>query len=89
MLRVPVFTAGLFGAALLMAPLPASAVQIGIGAVPRPATAVENVWYGHRYGGYGYGHRFGGRFDRWGYGYGRWHRYGYGFRHRSWRGRWG
>lgn len=89
MLRGLVLAAGLFGTTLLIIPLPASAVQIGIGAVPTPATAVENVWYGHRYGGYGYRPLFGGRFHRWGYGYGGWHRHGYGFWHRHWHGRWG
>ena len=89
MLRVAVFAPSLFGIALIMTPIPASAVQIGIGAVPNTVTAVENVWYGHRYGGYGYGRHFGGRFHRWGYGYGSWHRHGYGYWHRHWHGRWG
>lgn len=87
-MKIPIYAASLFGVALLMHPHSASAMQIGIGAVPKAATAVENVWYSHRYGGYGYGRYVGRRFHRWGYGYGGWHRHGYGFWHRRWHAHW-
>lgn len=84
MLKVPTLTAGLFAASLFLAPVQASAAQIGIGAVPEAATAVQEIQYG--YGGprfgprYGYGHRgYGGpRFRGRGYGYGRGYGHGYG-----------
>ncbi len=80
--NVPTLTAGLFAAGMFLAPVQASAAQIGVGAVPETATAVHEVQYG--YGGprFGYGHRGYGRphFRGRGYGYGRGygHRYGYG-----------
>lgn len=88
MLKIASLTAGLFAVGLSLAPLPASAMQIGVGAVPETTSTVETVQYG--YGGYGrphYGRRFyGGR----GYGYGgRFHggpRFGRGFGHGYGRG---
>jgi len=80
--NVPTLTAGVFAAGMFLAPIQASAAQIGVGAVPETATAVHEVQYG--YGGprFGYGHRGYGRphFRGRGYGYGRGygHRYGYG-----------
>ena len=69
MLKIASLTTGLLAAGLFLTPLPASAAQIGVGAIPEATTTVETVQYG--YGGYGrphYGRRFyGGR----GLGYGR------------------
>ena len=95
-LKIASLTTGLFAAGLFLTPFSASAAQIGIGAVPETAAAVETVQYGygrphlgygHRFGGrgYGYGGRFHGgpRFGRgygYGRGYGRGHGYGYGRR---------
>jgi hypothetical protein len=81
--KVPALTAGLFAASLFLAPVQASAAQIGIGAVPEAATAVQEVQYG--YGGprIGYGRRgYGGPpFRGRGYGYGRGYGHGYGRRY--------
>ncbi len=57
MFNVPTLTAGVFAAGMFLAPIQASAAQIGVGAVPETATAVHEVQYG--YGGprFGYGHR--------------------------------
>ncbi len=81
MFKTSALTAGLFATGLFLAPLPASASQIGIGAVPEAASAVTDVQYG--YGGprFGYGHRGYGRphFRGRGYGYGRGHSYGHRF----------
>lgn len=84
--KVPALTAGLFAASMFLAPVQASAAQIGIGAVPEAATAVQEVQYG--YGGprfgprIGYGRRgYGGppfRGRGYGYGYGRGYGHGYG-----------
>jgi hypothetical protein len=82
--KVPALTAGLFAASMFLAPVQASAAQIGIGAVPEAATAVQEVQYG--YGGprfgprIGYGRRgYGGPpFRGRGYGYGRGYGHGYG-----------
>jgi hypothetical protein len=80
-----IMAAGLLAASLFLAPAPASALPVGVAAVPEAAAAVEQVQYGYGRGygrrgygygrgygrrGYGYGPRYGGR----GYGYGR----GYG-----------
>jgi hypothetical protein len=83
LLKVPTLTAGLFAASLFLAPVQASAAQIGIGAVPEAATAVQEIQYGYggpRFGPRGYGHRgYGGpRFRGRGYGYGRGYGHGYG-----------
>ncbi len=47
--KIPTLTGGLFAASLFLAPVPASAAQIGLGAVTEAAPAVEQVQYG--YGG--------------------------------------
>ena len=59
MLKIASLTTGLLAAGLFLTPLPASAAQIGVGAIPEATTTVETVQYG--YGGYGrphYGRRF-------------------------------
>ncbi|GEN01172.1 hypothetical protein MRA01_57110 [Methylobacterium radiotolerans] len=73
---------------MFLAPAPASAAQIGIGAVPEAGSAVRDVQYG--YGGprfgrhFGYGRRgyggphFRGRGYGYGHGYGRGYGRGYG-----------
>ncbi|MCJ2018359.1 MULTISPECIES: hypothetical protein [unclassified Methylobacterium] len=66
---------------MFLVPAQASAAgQIGLGAVPEAASAVQDVQYG--YGGprFGYGHRgYGGpHFRGRGYGYGRGYGRGYG-----------
>lgn len=71
--------AGLLAASLFLAPAPASAVQIGVAAVPEAASPVEQVQYGYGrgygrggYGGRGYGRRgYGGGPRYGGRGYGR------------------
>lgn len=97
MLKIASLTTGLLAAGLFLTPLPASAAQIGVGAIPEATTTVETVQYG--YGGYGrphYGRRFNGgrglgygrhfhggpRFGR-GYGYGRGYGRGYGYGRRG------
>jgi hypothetical protein len=75
--KIPTLTGGLFAASLFLAPVPASAAQIGLGAVTEAAPAVEQVQYGYggpRFGP-GYGRRYGYGGPR---GYGRGHGYGYG-----------
>jgi hypothetical protein len=80
--KVPTLTAGLFATSMFLAPVQASAAQIGIGAVPETATPVQEVRYGHGGPRFGYGRRgYGGpHFRERGYGYGRGygHRYGHG-----------
>jgi hypothetical protein len=97
LLKIASLTTGLLAAGLFLTPLPASAAQIGVGAIPEATTTVETVQYG--YGGYGrphYGRRFyggrglgygrhfhgGPRFGR-GYGYGRGYGRGYGYGRRG------
>jgi hypothetical protein len=83
--KVPTLTGGLFAASLFLAPLPAAAAQIGLGAVAEPAPTLEHVQYG--YGGPRFGPGFGGRrhgyggprFRGRGYGYGRGYGRGYGY----------
>lgn len=96
MLKIASLSTGLFAVGLFLTPLPASAVQIGVGAVPETTAPVEAVRYGYgrpHYGygrrfyggrGYGYGRRFygGPRFGR-GYGYGREYGRGYGYGRRG------
>ena len=62
-----IMAAGLLAASLVLAPAPASAVQIGVAAVPEAAGPVEQAQYG--YGrGYGRGGYGGGGYGRRGYG---------------------
>ena len=75
MFKVSTLTGGIFAASLFLAPLPASAAQIGIGAVTDAAMPVEQVQYG--YGGPRFGPRFGD--GRRGYGGPRFHGRGYGY----------
>lgn len=89
MFKAPALTAGLFAASMFLAPVQASAAQIGIGAVPEAASSVQDVQYG--YGGprFGYGRRgyggphFRGRGYGYGRGYGRGYGHGYGYGRRG------
>jgi hypothetical protein len=78
--KAPALTAGLFATSIFLAPVQASAAQIGIGAVPEAAPAVQDVQYGYGSPRFDYRRRgYGGRHLRGrGYGYGRGYRRGYG-----------